>query len=94
MHHLSLSVWVSLHYSIIDGNKVSKTKPDPEVFLRAAEELHIPPAECIVFEDAEAGIEAAHRAGMGVVGIGEKTTLKAAEIVIPGLFELMIFSAC
>jgi len=76
--------------AIVDGNKVSKAKPDPEVFLRAAEELHIAPAECVVFEDAEAGIEAAHRAGMGVVGIGNATVLKDAEIIIPGLFALAI----
>ena len=42
--------------SIVDANKVSKAKPDPEVFLCAAQELNISPAECVVFEDAEAGI--------------------------------------
>ena len=83
----------ALFDSVVDGNKVSKAKPDPEVFLRAAEELNIPPAECVVFEDAEAGIEAAHRAGMGVVGIGKSSNLKQAEVIIPGLFELVILSA-
>jgi beta-phosphoglucomutase len=78
---------------IVDGNKVTKAKPDPEVFLRAADELGIPPASCIVFEDAEAGIEAAHQAGMGVVGIGKSQILKKADIVIPGLFELVVISA-
>lgn len=77
---------------IVDGNKVTKAKPDPEVFLRAAEELDVPPASCIVFEDAEAGIEAAHRAGMGTVGIGSPATLKKADLVIPGLCELVIIS--
>ena len=77
---------------IVDGNKVTKAKPDPEVFLRAANELGILPARCIVFEDAEAGIEAAHRAGMGAVGIGNTRTLKEADIVIPGLFELVVIS--
>jgi beta-phosphoglucomutase len=76
--------------AIVDGNKVSKAKPDPEVFLRAAEELHIAPAECVAFEDAEAGIEAAHRAGMSAVGIGNASVLKDAEIIIPGLFALAI----
>ncbi|RPJ22059.1 MAG: beta-phosphoglucomutase [Chloroflexi bacterium] len=79
---------------IVDGNKVIKAKPDPEVFLRAANELGIPPASCIVFEDAEAGIEAARRAGMGAVGIGNTHTLKEADIVIPGLFALVVISAC
>jgi len=54
------------------------------VFLRAARELDIPPASCIVFEDAEAGIEAARRAGMGAVGIGKPATLKDADMVMAG----------
>jgi len=78
---------------IVDGNKVSKVKPDPEVFLRGAEELGIPPASCVVFEDAEAGIEAARRAGMGTVGIGSPEILRKADIVVPGLFELVLVSA-
>jgi beta-phosphoglucomutase len=78
---------------IVDGNKVTKAKPDPEVFLRAADELGILPASCVVFEDAEAGIEAAHRAGMGAVGIGNPSILKEADLVIPGLRELVIISA-
>jgi len=45
----------SLFDVIVDGNKVAKAKPDPEVFLRAAEELNVPPAECVIFEDAESG---------------------------------------
>ncbi len=73
---------------IVDGNKVSRAKPDPEVFLRTSEELSIPPAWCVVFEDAEAGIEAALRAGMGVVGIGRPAILKEADMVIEGLYQL------
>jgi beta-phosphoglucomutase len=75
--------------SIIDGNKVGKAKPDPEVFLRAASELCIPPASCVVFEDAEAGVEAALRAGMGVVGVGKSATLKEADMLIEGLYQLV-----
>lgn len=75
--------------AIIDGNKVSKAKPDPEVFLRAADELCTPPANCVVFEDAEAGVEAALRAGMGVVGIGKSSTLKEADMLIDGLYQLV-----
>jgi beta-phosphoglucomutase len=60
---------IPLFDAIIDGNSVGKAKPDPEVFLAAAQELGIPPTSCVVFEDAEAGIEAALRAGMGAVGI-------------------------
>src|SRR6266508_3493338 len=73
---------------VIDGNKVSKAKPDPEVFLRAAEVLAIPPPSCVVFEDAEAGIRAALRAEMGAIGIGRPSQLKEADIIISGLWQL------
>jgi beta-phosphoglucomutase len=75
--------------TVIDGNKVSKAKPDPEVFLRAAQELNVSTSDCVVFEDAEAGIEAAHRAGMKVIGIGKPSLLKKADIVIAGLHQLV-----
>jgi beta-phosphoglucomutase len=75
--------------SIVDGNKVSRAKPDPEVFLTAARELGLKAEECVVFEDAEAGIEAAKAAGMGIVGIGSKDILARADIVVPGLYALM-----
>jgi len=61
--------------------------------MRAAEELNVPPAECVVFEDAEAGIEAALRAGMKTVGVGKPSNLKKAETIIPGLFALVMLSA-
>ncbi len=75
--------------AIIDGNKVSKAKPDPEVFLLGARELGLSPADCVVYEDAEAGIEAAKRAGMGTVGIGSRDILKEADVVVKGLYELL-----
>lgn len=67
---------------IIDGTKITKAKPDPEVFLKAAEELNVPPVECTVFEDAIAGVGAAKRACMKVVGVGDRNTLKDADRVI------------
>ena len=70
---------------IIDGNSVTNTKPNPEVFLKAAAALNIPPNHCIVFEDAEAGIEAAKAAGMKCIGIGSPETLKEADMVVSGL---------
>jgi beta-phosphoglucomutase len=70
--------------AVIDGNKVTKAKPDPEVFLKGAEEIGVPPAECVVFEDAEAGIRAAHNAGMTAIGIGSPKQLPEAEFCIPG----------
>jgi beta-phosphoglucomutase len=81
---------MSLFDVVVDGTKVNQAKPDPEVFLRAARELDIPPAGCIVFEDAEAGIEAARRAGMGSVGIGKPIALKDADMVVAGLYQLVV----
>ena len=69
---------------VIDGNEVSKAKPDPEVFLKAAEKLNCKPDECVVFEDAEAGIEAALNGNMHAVGVGSPEILKNAGNVIPG----------
>ena len=70
---------------IVDGTLVSKAKPDPEVFTRASEGLHIPAAECIVFEDAYAGVEAAHAGGMAAFGIGNWENLTNADFVAPSL---------
>ncbi|WP_423129954.1 beta-phosphoglucomutase [Gaoshiqia sp. Z1-71] len=70
--------------AVVDGNQVTKAKPDPEVFLKGAEALKVSPDACVVFEDAIAGIEAAKNAGMFCVGVGDKNTLKAADLVIPG----------
>ncbi len=65
--------------AIIDGNSVSKAKPDPEVFLMAAEKLDVTPKNCIVFEDAVAGIEAANAANMTSIGIGDAKILQEAD---------------
>jgi beta-phosphoglucomutase len=78
----------SLFDAIIDGNKTSKTKPDPEVFLLGAKELNVHPSECIVFEDAEAGIEAAIKGGMKSIGIGSLENLGKANLVVSGLDKL------
>lgn len=76
--------------AIIDGTKVTKAKPDPEVFLRGAEELNVSPENCVVFEDAEAGIEAAVNAGMYSIGIGSPDILNKANFVISGLNEMTL----
>ena len=77
---------------IVDGNMVTQPKPNPEVFLKAAQGLVLPPAECCVFEDAPAGVQAAKAAGMTVIGVGEKQVLCAADEVIPNFnsIELII----
>ena len=56
--------------SIIDGNSVSKPKPHPEVFLNAAMEIKLNPNECIVFEDAISGVNAAQKGNFNVIGVG------------------------
>ncbi|WP_305952043.1 beta-phosphoglucomutase [Emticicia oligotrophica] len=68
--------------AIIDGTKISNGKPDPEVFLKGAEELGLQPNECLVFEDAVAGVEAGKRAGMKVIGIGHENVLTQADLVL------------
>jgi beta-phosphoglucomutase len=73
----------------VDGNITSKAKPDPEVFLLGAAKLGLSPEECIVFEDAAAGVEAGKLAGMRVVGIGKLEVLNRADLVIKGLYELV-----
>lgn len=75
---------------VIDGTKVLKAKPDPEVFLKGAEELGIRPSECIVFEDAQAGIEAAKNGNMYCVGVGKPENLTGYDFLIPG-FEGLTF---
>lgn len=75
---------------IVDGNDVTKAKPDPEVFLIAADKLNIKPEDCIVFEDAVAGIEAAKAARMTTVGIGDHNILKEAEYNFRDFTEISI----
>lgn len=57
--------------AVSDGNGISKSKPDPEVFLRAAQLLGLQPAQCLVVEDATAGILAAYRGGFDSAGLGD-----------------------
>jgi len=73
---------------IVDGNDVSKTKPNPEVFLNVANVLQVKPEKCIVFEDAVAGIQAANNANMISIGIGEKEVLKDADYVFKDFTEI------
>lgn len=70
--------------AIVDGNSISEAKPNPEVFLKGAEKLGVFPENCVVFEDAIAGIEAAQNANMYSVGIGDPELLGFADLVIPG----------
>jgi len=87
---LNLLQITHLFDAIIDGNKVTEAKPDPEVFLTGARELGVLPQNCVVFEDAEAGIEAAIAANMFSVGIGNPVILKKADFVASGLKNLSV----
>jgi beta-phosphoglucomutase len=76
--------------AIVDGNDVSSAKPDPEVFLIAAKKLNKDPHDCIVIEDARAGIQAANNAQMISIGVGDKKVLNEAGFVINNTGELTI----
>jgi beta-phosphoglucomutase len=69
---------------IIDGTDINKSKPDPEVFVKGSESLHIDPQDIVVFEDAIKGIEAAKAGGFMSVGVGDPSQLSAADLVIEG----------
>jgi len=73
---------------VIDGNQVTKAKPDPEVFLMAAEKMGLAAADCVVFEDALAGIEAANNAQMTSIGIGDAKVLNTARFVFGSFKEI------
>lgn len=81
-----------LHYFdvIVDGNSVSKAKPNPEVFLKAADLLGVYPKQCVVFEDAIAGIEAANVAEMYAIGVGDSQILKNADVVFNDFTKLTV----
>ncbi|MGX7394156.1 beta-phosphoglucomutase [Carnobacterium mobile] len=76
--------------AIVDGNEVAKAKPNPEVFLLAAEKLGLKSAECVVFEDAEAGCQAAKSAGMPIIGVGKKENLPTADLHIQNFEDMNI----
>lgn len=75
--------------AISDGTNIEKSKPDPEVFLKAAEYLEIAPTDCIVVEDAYAGIEAAKAGGMLAAGIGDAAGCPNADYVLHNFKELL-----
>ena len=74
--------------AIVSAEDVVNGKPDPEVFLTAAKQLRSTPAECIVVEDAPAGVEAAKRAGMCCIAVGSPSELKTADLVVSDLSQL------
>ena len=79
---------IDMFDTIVDGNNVTKGKPDPEGFLKAAKLLNSTPENCVVFEDSIAGIQAANSAKMLSVGIGDKSILNEANFCYTGFDEL------
>lgn len=75
---------------VVDARTVAKGKPDPEIFLQAADRLGVPPALSIGVEDAIAGVQAIKAAGMYAVGIGDPAVLRQADFVLPGLQDFRI----
>ncbi len=73
---------------LVDGNDVPNSKPNPRVFLEAAERLGVPPARCVVVEDAASGVAAARAAGMRVVGIGPAERVGRAHRIKPAIADL------
>lgn len=81
-----------LHYfdAIIDGNAVKNSKPDPEVFLKAAAEVGVAPAASVVLEDAQAGIEAARAANMQIIAVDKSHVLTNYNARVNDLSEILI----
>lgn len=75
--------------AISDGNNIQNSKPDPEVFLKAAEFIGQNPADCLVVEDAKAGIQAAHEGRMDCAAIGDAVSCNLAEYNLEGFADLL-----
>lgn len=76
--------------AVVDGTMIIKSKPDPEIFLLAASKVGVNPNECVVFEDAEAGVEAAIAAGMKCVGVGSADQLSKANFIVKSTADFNI----
>ncbi len=76
--------------TLIDGTDITNSKPHPEVFLMGAENLGLSPEECVVFEDATSGVEAALNGNFKCVGIGKKEVLNKAHYVVGGLNQITL----
>lgn len=75
--------------AVSDGNNITRSKPDPEVFLKAAEFLETDPADCLVVEDAVSGAEAGHRGGMKVATVGDASKAGVGDWNMESITELV-----
>ena len=80
--------------AVSDGNQIKRSKPDPEVFLLAAAKMHMPPAQCLVVEDADAGVEAAIHAGMKCLAVGSAYSHPGARMRANRLSEISVEDIC
>ena len=76
--------------TVVDGNHITLSKPDPEVFLKGAQALGLDPSEVVVFEDAESGVKAAKSGGFFAVGVGSEEQLGQADVVVPSMKEVTL----
>ena len=76
--------------AVVDARLLKRGKPDPEIFLKAAAELGVEPADCLGVEDAVAGVASIKGAGMPALGIGRPSVLTEADAVIPGLDDFVL----
>lgn len=82
LDRLQIGEWLD---TVVDGNAAARSKPAPDLFLLAAERLGVSPEECLVVEDAEAGIAAGKAAGMRTLGLGPKERVGSADYQLPDL---------
>lgn len=75
---------------VVDGSDISRSKPDPEVFTLAAERMEVPPEQCLVVEDAYAGVDAALAAGMSVLAIGSATAHQGATLKVEDFAKISV----
>ncbi len=87
---LELTNTLPLFDAIVDGTRTTQSKPHPQVFLMGAEDLGLKPSECVVFEDAISGIDAALAGGFTAIGIGSPNVLTKAHKVFAGLSEVTV----
>jgi len=87
LQKLNIADWFDV---VIDGNVVKNSKPNPEVFLTGAAQLHVLPSQAVVFEDAVSGVQAAKAGGFFCVGIGQRDVLTQADVVVRNLSEVSL----
>ena len=86
LERLGLSGWFD---AVADGTQIKRSKPDPEVFLLAAEKLGLPAADCLVVEDAQAGIQAAQAGGMDAAGVGPAAKQAIGTYQLETIYDLL-----